>query len=229
MTDETPDAMPSNNPADDESLALTAAAASLALGAAGVIEPLPPALRARLEADAVRHFQAQAEFARRAGTPPNAWKAAACVGWLAAAASWLAMAMLPGFTPRPPDDRPGRVGPAAWIAPLKVSDHPLASGARGQVAWDQASQSGELRLQGLAGADPRKGVYQLWIFDAGRDPRYPIDGGTFTVADASASTTIPVRPMLPVGRPSLFAITLEPPGGVVVSDRQRIMLSASYP
>ena len=208
---------------DDPSLALVAASAAIALGASGASSPLPDALRQRIHADADRFFARTDAHATRRSWP---WKAAACAGWLAAAASWVVAAAL--LWPRPPKagDRPE---PAGWTASLKAGDHPLALGATGRVTWDQAAQSGLLKIRGLARVDPGKGVYQLWIFDADRDPRYPVDGGTFAVADASATTAVPVRARLDVGRPKLFAVTLEPPGGVVVSDRQRIMLTASYP
>jgi anti-sigma-K factor RskA len=102
-------------------------------------------------------------------------------------------------------------------------------GAGGEVVWDNARQQGYLSLEGLAGVDPRRGAYQLWIFDATRDSRYPIDGGLFTMAEGQAPTVVPIRAAVPVREPTLFAITLEPPGGVVVSDRKRIMLTASWP
>lgn len=97
------------------------------------------------------------------------------------------------------------------------------------VAWDNERQEGYLTLVGLAGVDPRRGAYQLWIFDAKRDARYPVDGGLFTLAEGGRSAVvIPIRAAVPVRRPTLFAITLEPPEGVVVSDRKRIMLTAAW-
>ena len=209
---------------DGDSLALLAASAALALGAAREVEPMPASLKSRLEADAVR-FQAPPAIRPR---PSKLWKAAACAGWLAAAASWLAMAALLRPPPRPTQNQAENLA-MTWSSPLKPTDHPLAKGSGGEVAWDQTRQTGTLRIQGLAGVDPAKAVYQLWIFDEKRDPRYPVDGGTFTVADASTRTVVPVRAGLPVGQPTLFAVTLERPGGVVVSDRQRIMLTATYP
>ena len=37
---------------------------------------------------------------------------------------------------------------------------------------------------------------------------------------------IPIRATLPVGQPTLFAVTVEKPGGVVVSDRSQLALAA---
>ena len=148
---------------------------------------------------------------------------------MAAAASGLLSATLAWLPAKVVDKSPASTEPVGWSAPLKPSDHPLTGPARGELVWDQATQRGVLRLSGLAGVDPKSGVYQLWIFDAKRDPRYPIDGGTFLVSDASKTTVVPIHATLPVLKPTLFAITLEPPGGVVVSDRQRVMLTASYP
>ena len=86
-----------------------------------------------------------------------------------------------------------------------------------ELFWNPAKQEGYMTLQGLAPLDPSKGVYQLWIFDARRDQRYPIDGGVFTVRNPTPRRWIPFRAPLPVEKPTLFAITLEPPGGVVLS------------
>lgn len=221
----------------DGSLERVAAAAALALGAATPRMPLPAALRDRLEADADRHFApaGPAPTVAIEARAPKVYRVAAWSGWIAAAASWLVLALALWPEPARDDRKPGP-GPttppsaaAGWTAALRPSDHPLAQGAGGELVWDQATQQGRLRLLGLAGVEPRQGVYQLWIFDARRDPRYPVDGGTFTVADPSRPTEVPIRARLAVAEPTLFAITLEPPGGVVVSDRQRIMLTAAYP
>jgi hypothetical protein len=87
------------------------------------------------------------------------------------------------------------------------------------------AQSGDLRSRsGLPANDPKRYQYQLWIFDADRDERFPVDGGVFDIAPATADgdVIVPIRAKLPVGRPGLFALTRERPGGVVVSDRKEI-------
>jgi anti-sigma-K factor RskA len=63
--------------------------------------------------------------------------------------------------------------------------------------------------------DPGEAQYQLWIIDPERDT-HPVDGGVFNVS-SSGEVIIPVQARLPVDRPTTFAITLEKPGGVVVS------------
>ena len=70
--------------------------------------------------------------------------------------------------------------------------------------------------------DPSQSQYQLWIFDGTRE-KHPVDGGVFDVNEAG-EVVIPIDPKLPVGQPTLFAITVERPGGVVVSDQGRIAM-----
>jgi anti-sigma-K factor RskA len=57
----------------------------------------------------------------------------------------------------------------------------------------------------------------LWIFDGTRDKRYPVDGGVFDVPANSAEVVIPIRATLPIRKAAAFAVTVEKPGGVVVS------------
>jgi hypothetical protein len=40
---------------------------------------------------------------------------------------------------------------------------------------------------------------------------------------------VPIHATLPVNAPALFAVTLEKPGGVVVSKRDRIVVTAKLP
>ncbi|MEM9552623.1 MAG: anti-sigma factor [Acidobacteriota bacterium] len=113
-----------------------------------------------------------------------------------------------------------------WTA----TDDEAAAGVRGDVVWSTARQRGFMRFQGLPVNDPGELQYQLWIFDATRDDRYPIDGGVFDIREAELSADgailVPIRATLPVREPALFAVTVEPPGGVMVSSRERIVTLA---
>ncbi|MFO0936398.1 MAG: anti-sigma factor [Gemmataceae bacterium] len=110
---------------------------------------------------------------------------------------------------------------------LAWSDGPTPiAGARGDVVWSGREQRGYMRFQGLKVNDPNVEQYQLWIFDRNQDEKTPIDGGVFNVAN-DGEVVIPIHASLNVREPYLFAITIEKPGGVVVSDRKRLPLLAT--
>ena len=109
-----------------------------------------------------------------------------------------------------------------WKATADVA----ASGARGDVVWHEGLQRGFLRISGLRANDASQAQYQLWIFDATRDEKYPVDGGVFDVP-TDGEAIIPIAAKLRVRAAKLFAVTVEPPGGVVVSKRERIVLTAA--
>jgi hypothetical protein len=113
-------------------------------------------------------------------------------------------------------------------APWTRTKDPSAAGAEGDVVWSAAEQQGYMRFRGLPANDPRIEQYQLWIFDKGRDDRYPVDGGVFDVGPAGEQL-VPIAAKLRVGEPTLFAVTVERPGGVVVSSRKRLVLAAKIP
>jgi hypothetical protein len=98
--------------------------------------------------------------------------------------------------------------------------------AHGDVVWDNAGQRGYLLLSGLPPSEPGETQYQLWVFDAARDERFPVDGGVFDVPPGRETIVVPIRAALHIARPSAFAVTLENSGGVVVSDRQRVVALA---
>lgn len=98
--------------------------------------------------------------------------------------------------------------------------------ASGDVVWDARTQRGFLRLRGFVPNDPERAQYQLWIFDAARDDRYPVDGGVFDVPPGRDELIVPMHPALPVSRAVAFAITVEKPGGVVVSAREKVVAFA---
>jgi anti-sigma-K factor RskA len=95
-----------------------------------------------------------------------------------------------------------------------------AKAGSGDVVWDAATQRGVLSVNGLPANEPAVSQYQLWIVDAGRPHKEPVDGGVFDVGP-DGRAVVPIRAALAVRDPVLFAVTIEPPGGVVVSERGR--------
>lgn len=117
--------------------------------------------------------------------------------------------------------------PAVKTLPWVATKDAAASAAQGDVVWDARSGRGVMRFHGLQPSDG-SWTYQLWIFDAERDERHPVDGGTFDIGP-SGEVLVAIDARVPVHRATLFAITVEPPGGVVVSKRERIVLTAAVP
>jgi hypothetical protein len=101
---------------------------------------------------------------------------------------------------------------------------PAAAGVSGDVVWDPVTQRGFIHLSGLAANDPKLRQYQLWIFDGGRDKRYPVDGGVFDVPSNATEIVVPIHAALPVLSAKAFAVTVEKPGGVVVSGREHVVV-----
>jgi hypothetical protein len=101
---------------------------------------------------------------------------------------------------------------------------PLGSKVTGDVVWSNDRQSGFMRFFNLPPNDPSKEQYQLWIIDPQRDDE-PIDGGVFDVT-SDGETIVPIQAKLKVLKPAAFAITIEKPGGVVVSTQERLPLLA---
>lgn len=102
-----------------------------------------------------------------------------------------------------------------------------APAPKGSVIWSNERNEGFMRIQGLPVNDPSKKQYQLWIFrgtDPGAEP-HPVDGGVFDVA-TTGEVLIPIDAKIRVGEAGTFAVTVEEPGGVVVSKREEIVLLA---
>jgi hypothetical protein len=110
----------------------------------------------------------------------------------------------------------------AW-SPTKDA---AGQGETGEVVWSNERQEGYMTFRSVAKNDPTKSQYQLWIFDGERDERYPVDGGVFDVDPSSGEVVVPISAKVKVAKPTLFAVTVEAPGGVVVSKRERIVVAA---
>lgn len=151
-------------------------------------------------------------------TARPAQRAVAAGGWAVAACLAVALAgVLAAGNGGTADRQASRSDLLARTDSLKASftgSDARYGGVTGDVVWNDREQVGYLRLVGLPANDPAKAQYQLWIIDPDRD-RHPVDGGVFDVRGGEA--IIPIQAKLAVDEPSTFAITLEQPGGVVVS------------
>jgi anti-sigma-K factor RskA len=124
------------------------------------------------------------------------------------------------------DSSSDRLIQTAW-APGKTSFPALdgqEASVTGDVIWDSNTQTGYMRFVGLPKNDPMSEQYQLWIVDPTRDDE-PVDGGVFDSTDGD-ELIVPIHAKLGVSTPTLFAITIEKPGGVVVSTQERLPLLA---
>ena len=91
----------------------------------------------------------------------------------------------------------------------------------GKVVWSDDLQEGYMELTNLEVNDPSQNQYQLWIVDPSR-AKQPVDGGVFDV-DSTGTVRIPINAKLDVDKPQAFVITLEKPGGVVVSEQEVVV------
>jgi anti-sigma-K factor RskA len=136
----------------------------------------------------------------------------------------IAAPAVPPSPPTPAEERAALLAKSDSLKiPLAATKDPAAAGMSGDVVWDPVTQRGFLHFAGLAANDPAVHQYQIWIFDAGRDKRYPVDGGVFDVPANAAEVVIPIRATLMVRKPAAFAVTVEKPGGVVVSGREHVV------
>jgi hypothetical protein len=162
--------------------------------------------------------------------------AAACFGMAIAAWTLRPVAVAEkGVPSASPSSEPPTAARAAMLAraadvvraDFTPATDPTGHGVSGDVVWSNAEQKGYMRFKGLAANDRSAATYQLWIFDAKQDEKFPIDGGIFDVDEATGDVVVPITAKLRVQKPTLFAVTIEKPGGVVVSKRDRLVVTAS--
>lgn len=188
-------------------------------------ERLPTDLRRVIESDYPKHVtppaRANNEAAgarRRARRPdvPVIYK----IGWIAAASCFMVAVYcwweLSQTQPPPFAQFIQRVDVVSPAWAVQADADACFAGVTGQVYWSDATQGGYLKFVGLPANDPAKSQYQLWIVDEARAAEPPIDGGVFDVTE-SDETIVPFDAALPVAKAKAFAISVEKPGGVVVS------------
>ena len=95
---------------------------------------------------------------------------------------------------------------------------------QGHVIWSHDKQKGFITITGMPINDSSLNQYQIWIVDPIKYLN-PVDGGVFDITTSEKEVIIPINPKLPIFNARAFAITLEQPGGVVVSS-QPLLLTA---
>ena len=95
---------------------------------------------------------------------------------------------------------------------------------KGDIIWSNQKQKGFIKITGMPMNDPSQNQYQIWIVDP-IQYQNPVDGGVFDITKSGRELIIPINPKLPISNARGFAITLEQPGGVVVSS-QPLLLTA---
>lgn len=196
-------------------------------------DPLPEPLRRRL-CDMADQWPEHLSLARPRPIDRAGWYVAAGCLALALAGWWPALQRWSGMQPSPAElQSQSLAARERLLAEVPDIGHwrwdtaaGLLTQASGDVVWDNAGQRGYLLLAGLPPSKPGQTQYQLWVFDAARDDRYPVDGGVFDVPAGHDSVVVPIHAALHISRPAAFAVTLEDAGGVVVSDRQRVVALA---
>ena len=96
-----------------------------------------------------------------------------------------------------------------------------SEGVSGEVVWSDEKQMGYMTFRGLPPNDPNREAYQLWIFEQADLEAHPKDGGVFNVSE-TGEVIVPIEAKLRAVSPKAFAVTVEKPGGVVVSGREKI-------
>jgi hypothetical protein len=234
--------------ADTEFLTLEMTAAAITLAELPVRdeEPLPSHLRERIADAADAYVRPPQPITVNSTSESRGSTWFGWLGWAAAAAACIALAVNIYINrtepaqqaqqpqvdvPRvlTPDEKraemlraaSGEIVKATW-APGNVKD---VTEIAGDVVWSDTRQEGYLHFKGLPPNNPHKETYQLWIFDKTQDKATPIDGGTFDVPPGG-EVVVPINPRLRPSEPEMFAVTIEKPGGVVVSKRERIVALA---
>ncbi len=224
-------------------------------GAASRPEPMSPALAEKVAMRAFEAMSAPMSGPMSAPVvqlSSRRFRTVAIVGWIAAAVclvlavgaivkrprevvvtnTVVVPASAPTVIAPPPPERPESQRQALLARPGTVkmewaaTKDPASKVATGDVVWNAKEQTGFMTFRGLAKNDPASVQYQLWIFDKSRDARYPVDGGVFDIDSESGDVVVAFHGRVPVGDANLFAVTVEKPGGVVVSKRERIVLTA---
>lgn len=176
--------------------------------------------------------------------PASTWGASSMLGaagWLLAAAA-IAIAAVGWFRPTSPqpstgeqlallETAPGTVSAnwVAWPSSLSIADtdpRDAANQVTGQFVWNEDRQQGYMVFENMPVNDPMLEQYQLWLVST--DHAHPIDGGVFDIA-SSGRVIVPIDPKIRATNIAALGITVEKPGGTVVSSQTDRLVAGLVP
>ncbi len=241
---------------DDISFELATAAISLI--DLKIEEEMPAHLQARIFADAENHFGSAEkqndggangeteEFQKTfAFDKPKSsiWQS---LGWLVAGLACIALAVNLWVTYNRPKEivqnPPPQLTPTPTPNLAEQRQQLIASGnaaqkswsdfdpkkplnVEGDVVWSNTAQKGFMRFKNLPVNDKTKETYQVWIFD--ETQKNPVSAGVFD-ANEAGEIIIPMNAAIKVSKPTMVGITVEKPGGVMVSGLEKVMAVAKF-
>ena len=192
------------------------------------VEAPPADLRRRLEADTTRFMPLAAEERQPAKAEIIPFWQHPALGWAAAACFALVLFVSsdgPIAEPSLDEQRQALLIDQQAVQ-LSFAGTENFSELEGDVVWTDDGQTGFMRFNGLPANNPTEAQYQLWIVDPERDER-PVDGGVFDIPAGGGDVVVPIRAALRIDAPVAFVITVEQPGGVVVSKQEIVAAIAS--
>ena len=218
------------------------------------LEPLPESLATTLRQNIPQSVPSTqsppVEQKTSAGIPPSVvpfptWRRLASSPVLAwGAAALFAVLFIFSFVTKNPNTNPGLADQPSKLSPADAREKLLAQGEKlfqsefqgqnqfkgmsGKVVWSDELQEGYMTLTDLPSNNPSESQYQLWIVDPDRDAN-PVDGGVFDIPAGQSTAVVPISNPLLVTNPQAFVITLEQPGGVVVSKQETVVALATPP
>jgi hypothetical protein len=198
-------------------------------------EPLPEHLRHAIRIRASQELVSKpvVSLTRPSTNPASALRGNNYLPWFVSAVC-LMLAVFTWISNRPTDNvrpdvaqlRAELIAANQGLVQAQWTPGPTPSeGATGDVVWSASQQQGFMRFRGLPVNTPGKEQYQLWIFARNQSDKTPIDGGVFDIT-STEEVIIPINAKLFVQDAFMFAVTIEKPGGVVVSSRERLPLLA---
>lgn len=235
----------------DEDLMLELTAARLSTIGSVEGAELPEHLFEKIVRDSKGHVLTEENvFTARRAEPPRDGRGPGMFGWLgwaAAAAACIALAIMAYDRPESPlvadGPRPSPTlqqeltpallrqqlidtGQVAVRAEWGKGNLPQTEEISGDVVWSDDRQTGYMRIKGLPVNDRTREQYQLWIFEDAKLEAHPKDGGVFDIS-SDGEVIVPIDAKLLTRDPKAFAITIEKPGGTVVSERDKIAALAA--